>query len=683
MPLSFMTPLLLGAAAFAVIPWVLHHIRRPERKPVTFSSLMFVPDVKKEVIERRRLQHVLLMLLRIAVLMLLAFAFARPFLPLPPAIVAAQGGNSRHVIAIDTSYSMTAGGAFDTAKREALKIIDDLDANAQVAVIAFGASPRELNSMSTREDARLAVSAAEPTLETTAYEPALRLAGELLANGNDSELERSVVHFITDFQVAGMPETASTWRLPEAIEFNPIDVRAVDDNVSVADLHLVEPASGDLSLRTKIKNWSSDAAKSVDVRLTIDGAPQQENTVDAAPGNASQVSFKIAKPGEGGLRGWVEVDDPSLAADNRRYFTWNPPLKRRALIVSAPEEGAQWPVGEILRLAVVSRGDSVWEVDVADTPASDAASSADVVVVADASSLATGDVAALTEVMENGGSTLIVLGSGSPSTALLSAMGLEALGRRFEALDPIQFATLSWLDFKHPVFIPFAGSRFNDFSGVRFYNHHVLAPIQPGGGADVHGLARFEPVDAGDGPLAIVASTAGTGRSLVWAFDLGFEWTNLAKTARFVPLLHESLVWLTGGAATPRTWLIGEQPAAPRVEFERAVLASPGEETRPYVPAALDQTGFLEWHAAEPGAPVCVEPVNVDSREGNPAAIAPAEFALRLCSSPVLRENLRLDETHSEADGGNNRSSWEYGRFVLVAVLAGLLGEIWYAGRLR
>jgi hypothetical protein len=169
----------------------------------------------------------------------------------------------------------------------------------------------------------------------------------------------------------------------------------------------------------------------------------------------------------------------------------------------------------------------------------------------------------------------------------------------------------------------------------------------------------------------------------VWAFDLGFEWTNLAKTARFVPLLHESLVWLTGGAATPRTWLIGEQPAAPRVEFERAVLASPGEETRPYVPAALDQTGFLEWHAAEPGAPVCVEPVNVDSREGNPAAIAPAEFALRLCSSPVLRENLRLDETHSEADGGNNRSSWEYGRFVLVAVLAGLLGEIWYAGRLR
>jgi len=682
MALTFLTPLLLGAAAFAVIPWVLHHIRRPERKPVVFSSLMFVPDVKKEVIERRRLQHLLLMLLRIATLLLLAFAFARPFLPLPP-VGAARDGASRHVIAIDTSYSMTAGGAFDAAKAKALGIIDGLDSNAKAAVIAFGATPRPLAPLSTPQDARSAVTGVQPTLETTAYEPALRLASDLLAPGEDAESVRKVVHFITDFQEAGMPQTAPTWRLPQTIEFDPIDVRAVNDNASVADVHLAETASGKLNLRTKVKNWSVGAQKTIDVRLRLDGASPVEKSIETAPGNASQVAFEIPAPIADGLRGWVEIDDSSLAADNRRYFTWNPRLKRRVFIVGSADAATEWPVSEILRLALTGSSESMWAVEIGETLATDAVTGADVAIVADASSLGANDAAALMERLANPGATLVILGAGTPDDAMLRTIGLESAGYRFDRIDPIGFVTWSWLDFKHPVFSPFAESRFNDFTDIRFYNHHVLSPAEPLDDNSPRALARFEPLDGGDGPAAIFATQVGGGRAVVWAFDLGFEWTNLAKTARFVPLLQETLLWLTGGPDTPRNWLIGQQPSAPREEFASALQMTPGEASRPYETAALERAGYLEWHGTDANTTVRVEPINVDADEGNPTAIAPAEFALRLCSSPVLREDLTVDTTRADGGGTAEPTSWEYGRFVLAAIVAALFGEIWYAGRLR
>ena len=48
MTFSLLAPLFLAGAAFLALPWYIHHIRRPERDPIPFSSLMFVPKVEKE-----------------------------------------------------------------------------------------------------------------------------------------------------------------------------------------------------------------------------------------------------------------------------------------------------------------------------------------------------------------------------------------------------------------------------------------------------------------------------------------------------------------------------------------------------------------------------------------------------------------------------------------------------------
>ena len=77
--MSFLTPLfLLGGLAIAG-PILFHLIRRNTRERFTFSSLMFLRPEPPRVTRKSRLEDILLLLARCALLALLALAFARPF----------------------------------------------------------------------------------------------------------------------------------------------------------------------------------------------------------------------------------------------------------------------------------------------------------------------------------------------------------------------------------------------------------------------------------------------------------------------------------------------------------------------------------------------------------------------------------------------------------------------------
>ena len=77
--LSFLSPLfLLGGLAVAV-PLVLHLLRREAAPRLPFSTLRFLKPEPIEQIRRKRIRELLLLAVRIAALLLLAFAFARPY----------------------------------------------------------------------------------------------------------------------------------------------------------------------------------------------------------------------------------------------------------------------------------------------------------------------------------------------------------------------------------------------------------------------------------------------------------------------------------------------------------------------------------------------------------------------------------------------------------------------------
>ena len=77
--MSFLSPLFLAGAAAAVVPIVLHLLRRRTEHRVRFAAVALLKDAPVEQSMQRRLRQWLLLALRVTALVLLALAFARPF----------------------------------------------------------------------------------------------------------------------------------------------------------------------------------------------------------------------------------------------------------------------------------------------------------------------------------------------------------------------------------------------------------------------------------------------------------------------------------------------------------------------------------------------------------------------------------------------------------------------------
>src|SRR5918996_4583953 len=96
--MSFLTPLFLVGLAGLAIPIVLHLIQKERKNVVQFPSLMFLRQIPYQSVRRRRIRHWLLLMMRLAALALIVFAFARPFFRGAEPPVSAAGGAREVVI---------------------------------------------------------------------------------------------------------------------------------------------------------------------------------------------------------------------------------------------------------------------------------------------------------------------------------------------------------------------------------------------------------------------------------------------------------------------------------------------------------------------------------------------------------------------------------------------------------
>ena len=80
---------LLGLTAVG-LPLYLHLLRRNSSTPQPFSSLRFFEPRTLRSVRHRRLRYLLLLALRLALLILVVLAFARPFINRPVALAGAD-----------------------------------------------------------------------------------------------------------------------------------------------------------------------------------------------------------------------------------------------------------------------------------------------------------------------------------------------------------------------------------------------------------------------------------------------------------------------------------------------------------------------------------------------------------------------------------------------------------------
>ncbi|MCO6456432.1 MAG: BatA domain-containing protein, partial [Pirellulaceae bacterium] len=141
--MSLLAPLYaLGVLAIG-LPLLFHLIQRRPKGQLPFSSLMFLTASPPRIAKRSKLDNILLLLLRALALILLAVAFARPFLR-SLADLQLDTPSRRLVLLIDTSASMRRDDLWQQAQNEAQRVLDDIRPTDRVALVAFDSAHRTL-----------------------------------------------------------------------------------------------------------------------------------------------------------------------------------------------------------------------------------------------------------------------------------------------------------------------------------------------------------------------------------------------------------------------------------------------------------------------------------------------------------------------------------------------------------
>ena len=189
------------------LPFWIHLLRQYRSTPHPFSSLMFFERRTQSSIKHRRLRYLLLLSLRVALLLLIALAFANPFVNRSGG---AAGGPKMLVIAVDNSFSMRYDDHLARAKQQALNAVSQLNPGERGQVLAVGSQVHFLTQpVEEADQLKAAIQAIQPSDQQSSYGEFAR-ALRTIEQSSRIPLE---VHFASDMQKSSLPPAFADLRL--------------------------------------------------------------------------------------------------------------------------------------------------------------------------------------------------------------------------------------------------------------------------------------------------------------------------------------------------------------------------------------------------------------------------------------------------------------------------------------
>ena len=326
--MGFLSPIFLLAGLAVAVPLILHLFHRHDAKRMVFPALRYLLRTEKEHARTIRFRQLLLLLLRIAAILLLVGAGARPFL---------QGGGGVHdptatVLIVDNSMSsgLIRGGArvLDLLKAVALRSIERTSDEDRVWLIRAG-EPWAPAITGSRTDLSAAVSETDATDARGDLRTALQRA-VVLASG--AGLSTAEIHLISDLQASAFEGSGSP------SEAGQIPVGAVPSSAGLIPVVVFDDGSRDrenayldslmiggglpplANQRARLSVRLAGDADSADVPLRLVAANRIRGT--ASGGVGISALLPIGPFAAGYVDGYVETDPDNLRADDRRFFAF-------------------------------------------------------------------------------------------------------------------------------------------------------------------------------------------------------------------------------------------------------------------------------------------------------------------------------------------------------------------------
>lgn len=698
--MSTLTPLyLLGLLAVAA-PIVFHLIRRAPKGEVPFSSLMFLSPSPPRLTRRSRLDNILLLLLRAAALSLLAFAFARPFLREAASWTLPEDAPRRTAILVDTSASLRRGNLWARAKAAARRAVEDCGPTEELGVLAFDRTTRPvltfresstLTAPQRRAVALARIDALEPTWGSTDLGQALVdavAAVEEVADSSDrsARMPRRIV-LVSDLQQGGRLDALGQFEWPTDVE---LEIRTVADDASNAGLQRlaksVEGPGAGPAAEPRVRVFN-DAASSRD-RFVLHWAAADGkklgDPVDAyVPPGESRV-VRIPRPEGAQAPQSIVLTGDSAPFDNALYVLDEP--REEATVLFLGDDRPDDPNGllfYLMRVFVDTPRRTVKVVAQA-SKAPIAADPAHPVRLAVLAGETTPENARRLRDLARAGNTVLYVAARPGSGETLGTL-LNSPPRPIEEARSTRDALLGEIAFDHPLFAPFAGPQYSDFTKVHFWKHRkvrddILAS-QGDKQARARVIARFE-----DGDPAVLEAPVERGSVVVMASGWSREDSQLARSSKFVPLMMAMLDRRDVRPFEAEERTVGERIAlpAPQDATHRLKVRKPSGAVVNLAPGVstfdqADEPGIYTVTGA--GVPRSFV-VNLDPSESKTSAWnveSLEQFGCRLASP----ERKTMDREHQRqmhnAELEGRQKIW---RWLILATLGILIVETGLAGRL-
>lgn len=319
--MTFLAPLWLSLAGVALVPLLLHLLRRRIGTRVEFPAARYLARAEREHSRSLRLRNLLLMLLRVLAVLLVALAAAGPV-----ARWASTGVHAPAAVAIVVDNSLSSavvtGGRplLEHFRAAANAVVAQMQPGDRLWLVTAdgrvrGGSPAALREAIDRLEPL--AGAGDPRLATA------RAAAAVRASGYDARQ----VAVLTDAQRTAWPDPVELGDVHAVIwapQSRPPANRAV---VAAEPRPIRWTPRGTLIGRLA----TSDSAS---YRVTIAGRVLLRGT--AAPGE--EVTVTAAPPERGWLSGTLELEPDELPADNVRYYAvWvGPPAGVMTSTASGP-----------------------------------------------------------------------------------------------------------------------------------------------------------------------------------------------------------------------------------------------------------------------------------------------------------------------------------------------------------
>jgi len=341
--MTFLNPAILFGLIAAAIPIILHFLNLRKLNKIEFSTLSFLKELQKTKIKRIKIKQWLLLLLRIAIILLLVAAFARP------TVKKFTFGNSSvakttAVIIVDNTFSMSVitekGSYLNQAKQLAKSLLNNFQQGDEVVVISLGNLKYDVRPTSNFAVIKKEIDDIPVSLISRTLNDAVVASAQILSESKNFNKE---IFILTDLQKGRIYNSESELSNLAGslnknvrmfvINFHEKDASNLGINELVPNNQIFEKGKM-ISFSAKIKNYSNRPVTGSVASLFINGKRSAQQSLNLVANEIKEVTFETNLSDTGLVDITCELEDDDIIQDNKRYSAIYVPGNISVLLLS-------------------------------------------------------------------------------------------------------------------------------------------------------------------------------------------------------------------------------------------------------------------------------------------------------------------------------------------------------------